>query len=496
MKFPCTGYEGIVADAAGKLISDSLTYPPAVKTVTTAIKPGFSKVSASYAGNATYAPSSGTRDIRIPQAAIQIVSGTTEGNAPLVVRVSLTDPETGAVSLIALTGAVIANSSPQGAGAGASPVFVNGVATVSLNGLKAGNYIVSIEVSDVVGFGVSTNFTTPVRISPAGVTTTTSSPTTTAPATTSTPPTTIVPTTTTIASGTRIATSIVWFVLNRCSPKAPCLTYVAGVADARGNLIANELSGGVQTVETSIKPGFLKFSATYAGNAVYSPSSGTREVRIPNAAIQIVTGTVEGSGPLEVLVSLTDPETGQLTKAEVTVAIAEASPVGPGPELFASTRYIAGEDLFKFPGLKAGTYIVSVKVLDTVGSVLFSKILVAARITAPGVTTTTPATTTTAPVTTTPPTTTPGNSTKSISSPANNSVVVGTAVKLQINDASNVARVDWFLNGISIGSDVTPADPLTWNAQGWGSGPFTLKAVVVDRSWKQTTTGTVSFSIR
>jgi hypothetical protein len=495
-KFPCTGYEGRLADAAGKPISDPLAYSPAVKTVTTSIKPGFSRVSATYAGNATYAPSSDTREIRIPQAAIQIVSGTTEGNAPLVVRVSVTDPETGAVPSVVPATAVIATSTVQGgAGAGASAVFINGVATVSLNGLKVGDYIISIAVADLVGFSIFTNFTMPVKITPAGITTTTSAPTTTALATTSTPPTTTVPTTTTTPGGTRVATSIVWFVLNRCSPKAPCLTYVAGVADARGNLIANELSGGVQTVETSIKPGFLKFSATYAGNAVYAPSSGTRDVRIPQATIQIVAGTIEGSGPLDVLVSITDPETGQFTRAQVTVAVAEASPVGPGPELFASSDYIAREGLFKFPGLRVGTYIVSATVKDTVGSVLFSKFTVAARITAAGVTTTTLAPATTAPPSTTPPTTTPGNSTKTISRPANNSVS-GVVVKFQINDATNVARIDWSVNGIPIGSDITPRDPWTWNAAGWGSGPFTLKAVVVDGSFKETTTRSVSFSIR
>jgi hypothetical protein len=110
-------------------------------------------------------------------------------------------------------------------------------------------------------------------------------------------------------------------------------------------------------------------------------------------------------------------------------------------------------------------------------------------------TSTSPSTTTTKPTTTTtPPTTTPGNSTKSISSPVNNSVV-GTIVRMQINDAANVARVDWYVNSIPVGSDITPADPFTFNALGWGPGPFTIKAVVVDGSFKETTTRTVSFSI-
>ena len=100
---------------------------------------------------------------------------------------------------------------------------------------------------------------------------------------------------------------------------------------------------------------------------------GLADVRIPQATIQIAAGTIEGSGPLDVLVSITDPETGQFTRAQVTVAVAEASPVGPGPELFASSGYIAREGLFKFPGLKVGTYIVSATVKGTVGSVLFSK---------------------------------------------------------------------------------------------------------------------------
>jgi hypothetical protein len=155
---------------------------------------------------------------------------------------------------------------------------------------------------------------------------------------------------------------------------------------------------------------------------------------------------------------------------------------------------VNGVATFSLNGLKAGDYIVSIKVSDSVGFGITTNFSTPVKITPAGVTSTTSAPTTTAPSTSTPPTTTPGNSTKSISSPVNNSVV-GTIVKMQINDAANVARVDWYVNNIPIGSDITPADPLTFNAQGWGSGPFTLKAVVVDRSFKETTTRTVSFSI-
>jgi hypothetical protein len=250
--------------------------------------------------------------------------------------------------------------------------------------------------------------------------------------------------------------------------------------------LPSEATGGVQTVVTLIKPGFSKFSATFAGNANYAPSAGVREVRIPQATLAIVGGTTEGAGPLEVRVTLTDPETGAPTAGLVTSVIARGGPAG-GIASGAPGRFVAVSGSFSLEGLRAGGYTIEVRVSDLVGSQIYSSATLGVQIAPASVTTTTTATSS-------PPTTTPGNSTKTISSPVNNSVV-GTAVKVQINDPTNVARVDWYVNNIPIGSDITPADPLTFNAQGWGPGPFTLKAVVVDGSFKETTTRTVSFSI-
>lgn len=483
VKLPCSGYAGLLSDSSGNLISPALSSPPAVQTITNPIKPGFSKITATYAGNATYAPSSGAREIRIPQAAIQIVGRTLQG-APLQVRVSVTDPETGAPTR-AYVRSVFTSSEVQGAiGASTGASTIDGARTFSLVGLQAGEYTVHVFVNDVDS-ALFSDFTLPVKISLFGYTTTTAPPSTTV-------PTTAVPTSTTaVPVGNKIATKIVWTTVPvGCGVKFDCAGYV-GRVDSAGNLTSDALTypPAVETVTTPIKPGFSKVSATYAGNATYAPSSGTREIRIPQASVQIVSGTTEGA-PLLVRVSLTDPETGAPTKSFVTSVVATSTVQG-ATGAGAGGSVVDGVGTFSLSGLKAGDYIVNVRVPDAVGSVIFTNFTLPVRIMPVGVTTTTlPSTTTT------PPTTTPGNSTNTISTPVNNSVVVGPAVQLQINNATNVARVDWSINGNPIGSDITPADPLIWNAQGWGSGPFILKAIVVDASFKETTTRSVSFSIR
>jgi hypothetical protein len=351
-----------------------------------------------------------------------------------------------------------------------------------------------VGLSSQEDFGVDAFRLTRVSASPPTTTTIASTTlpttTTTRPATTTVSPTTTTrPSTTSTTPGAKIATSIAWSLVPLgCGANLPCTGYRGLVADAAGNLITPSLVAPpeVQTTTTQVKPGFLKVSASYAGNATYGPSSATREIRIPQAAIQIVGGAIEGV-PLQVRVSLTDPETGAPTKALVTsVVITSTTPGGPGTGTTGSV--VDGAATFTLGGLRAGDYNVTVRVPDTIGFVLFTNFTLPLRISTSG------ASTTTVPPTSTPPTTTPGTSTKTISSPVNNSVV-SSAVKMQINEASNVARVDWFLNGVTIGSDITPADPMTFNAQGWGPGPFTLKAVIVDGAFQQTTTRTVSFSV-
>jgi hypothetical protein len=666
----CSTFVGLVADASGRVIDSSLTSPPYPESVTTVIKPGFSKVSASYAGNATYAPSSATREVRIPQPSGQIVGGTTESDGPLQVRVSLSDPETGAPSggYVTLSSAI---GQPETKLVAGSTVFL-------VSGLKAGPQSVSLraanpEYSQMYAFG-GLNF----EILPGSVTTT-SAPTTTQPSTTTTlpsralvltllatapliatpsgpyegpwgkylsvrpsgevgggssgsegdfdvlcggttapvvidngavdpldrpvcvargfgvqtvvvrdklgrfatrnvrwiaskpvtvravagqpvtftlkgqpadlrpafdfprgtecvgatctipgnlvvvppagqralfnwtdigqnpfrfgtvildvvPPTTTPPTSTstTVPPSTKIPTSIGWRLTPLgCGAKLPCDGYTGWVADAEGKLLSPDetFPPAVQTAISFVKPGLTRISASYAGNTTYSPSSGTREIRFPRVAIQIEGGTVEGSGPLQVRVSLTDPQTGVSTGALASVVVTP----GRFPPLLVpnNASFLGGSYVFPYGGLVAGDYLVTVQVPDTVTGVLFETSRLSVRITPADMTTTT----TSVPTTTAPITTTPGNSTKWIASPIHNSVV-GPAVKMQINDASNVARVDWYVNGIIIGSDITPADPLTFNAQGWGAGPFALKAVIVDRAYKETTTQTVNFSVR
>jgi hypothetical protein len=83
-----------------------------------------------------------------------------------------------------------------------------------------------------------------------------------------------------------------------------------------------------------------------------------------------------------------------------------------------------------------------------------------------------------------------------IATPASDTVQ-GNPLAVRISNPLGVARVDWLLNGIPIGSDVSPQDPLIVDLAGWGRGPFWLEAVVVDaKTWKETKTLGVAFSIR
>ncbi len=175
----CSTFVGLVADASGRVIDSSLTSPPYPESLTTLIKPGFSKVSATYAGNALYAPSSATREVRVPQPTVQIIGGTTEGDGPLHVRVSLADPETGAPS----SGEVALSTATGRVGGG----LVVGSSVFLVSGLTAGVQNVTVRAANpeyptIVAFG-SANF----EILPRAVTTT-SAPTTTKPSTTTTVP--------------------------------------------------------------------------------------------------------------------------------------------------------------------------------------------------------------------------------------------------------------------------------------------------------------------
>ena len=126
-----------------------------------------------------YLRRSDPREVRIPQPTVQIIGGTTERDGPLQVRVSLTDPETGAPS-----GGYVTLSAATGP---AETRLVAGSAVFLISGLKAGPQNVTVraanpEYSTIVAFG-SANF----EILPRAVTTT-SAPTTTKPSTTTTVP--------------------------------------------------------------------------------------------------------------------------------------------------------------------------------------------------------------------------------------------------------------------------------------------------------------------
>ncbi len=323
----------------------------------------------------------------------------------------------------------------------------------------------------------------------------TAPPTTTIPPTTTTlAPTTTTAPTTTVPTG-RIPTMILWAPFPAgCSGSGAtgCTTYSGVLADLNGRILP-PTPYGVIVAANPIRPGFIRLTATFSGNALYLPSVGTREIRIPQATIEVLGGLTVGT-PLQVRVSLADPETGAPATARIdSVIITNNTPGGAGAG--ASGVTIAGSQTFSFNGLAAGSYTVSVRVPDTVGFVLSTTFTLPLTIGSGNPTTTVGPTTTVASTTTTPaPTTTKPGTSAAISRPANNATV-GSPVFMQIANPTNVARVDWVLNGVPIGSDLTPADPFTFDARGWGAGPFTLTAVVVDTSWRTSTTPAVIFRV-